>query len=336
CKTGYAGDGHACSDVDECKKATDNNCNTHATCANTAGSFICTCRGNYVGDGVTCTPQPSCIGLAPACGASANDDCCASPTVAGGTFGLGDPAQSAATIATFALDKYEVTVGRFRNFVKAYKGPPANGVGAHPLIPNSGWQSPGWNSYVAATSAELVTNVQCDATYQTWNASGANDHLPMNCLYWHTAFAFCAWDGGRLPTEAEWEYAAAGGAEERTYPWGSAAPSSTYATYYCMGDGSAGCAFSDILPVGSKPLGVGKYGQLDLAGSLREWVFGSFGSYPDPCNNCGSVVQGNNFNNRGGGWNSTNNDGALAAANRGKNSPVSDAYAVGFRCARAL
>ena len=169
----------------------------------------------------------------------------------GSTFGFGEPTTSAATVATFALDKYEVTVGRFRNFVKAFKAHTPHGAGAHPLIANSGWLA-AWDTNVPTDPAELATQVQCDATYQTWNASGANDRLPMNCVYWHTAFAFCACDGGRLPTE----YAAAGGAEERVYPWGSAAPSSTNAVYYCMGDGSAAasCTFADIQPVGSRPL----------------------------------------------------------------------------------
>ena len=52
--------------------------------------------------------------------------------------------------------------------------------------------------------------------YQTWTAN--NDNLPMNCITWFEAFAFCIWDGGRLPTELEWNYAAAGGSSQNVYP----------------------------------------------------------------------------------------------------------------------
>jgi formylglycine-generating enzyme required for sulfatase activity len=43
--------------------------------------------------------------------------------------------------------------------------------------------------------------------------------VPINCVTWHEAYAFCIWDGGFLPTEAEWELAASGG-EERVFPYG--------------------------------------------------------------------------------------------------------------------
>jgi formylglycine-generating enzyme required for sulfatase activity len=266
--------------------------------------------------------------------------------VTGGNFTLGGTSgTTSATIATFALDKYEVTVGRFRKFVAAYAGPPPANAGANALIANSGWQSPAWDSSIAASASELTSELtmalQCGKTYQTWNASGTNDGLPMNCVDWYEAFAFCAWDGGRLPTEAEWEFAASDGVNEYTYPWGNTpvpdnAQDSTaaYANYYDLGDGSVAgsLSFADILKVGSKPSGVGKFGQMDLAGSMWEWVLDWDAVYPSTCNNCANLTPATGRVFRGGGW--LNDATFLTAQNRSLSYPDSHFDDLGFRCSR--
>jgi formylglycine-generating enzyme required for sulfatase activity len=236
------------------------------------------------------------------------ESCCARGTVTGGNFTLGGSVEfpsSGANVSTFVLDKYEVTVGRFRRYLEAFPGPPAEGDGLHPKIADSGWQT-SW--VLPADSNAFKAALKCSATNQTWTdalVSAEREKLPINCLSWYAAFAFCIWDGGRLPTEAEWEYAATRGSVGAAYPWGPGAPTSSHAVYDCMGDGTAGCTFADILVVGSKPTGMGLYGQYDQAGSLWEWALDLHQPYPAACDDCGNVTTGSSRVLRGGSFFST-------------------------------
>jgi formylglycine-generating enzyme required for sulfatase activity len=212
----------------------------------------------------------------------------------------------------------------------------------------SGW-SPGWDGSLPATQAELIVQVStfCDDNfggqgYPTWSdePAGADESLPMNCLSWFLAFAFCAWDGGRLPTEAEWHYAAAGGDEQRTYPWGEEALDPSRAVFACTGDGSAPgeCAPSDIGRAGSRsPNGDGRWGQADLAGNTFEWTLDADAPYSaDPCVDCAAIDASTVRVMRGGAWFVVNpGDEVYLQANAryqlGQTSVLPD---IGVRCAR--
>lgn len=198
-----------------------------------------------------------------------------------------------ATVSDFRLDRYEITVGRFRAFVQAMKGtkanPPLAGDGQRTLnglADQGGWDSD-WNQHLTANSSALKTAINgCSST--TWtNAPGANESLPMNCITWYEAFAFCVWDGGYLPTEAEWNYAATGGDEQRPFPWSASDSDLTLdADHAVYGGGGTTLLDGDA----KSPAGDGRWGQASLAGSVAEWVLDVGATYITPCVDCANLA----------------------------------------------
>jgi formylglycine-generating enzyme required for sulfatase activity len=239
-----------------------------------------------------------------------------------------------ASVSDFYLDKYEVTVGRYRMFVNAGQGtqknPPAAGAGAHPKMAGSGW-SPAWNSNLAKDTEALKAAHKCFEAYQTWtDAPGPNENKPVNCLDWYTAFAFCAWDGGRLATEAEWNYAASGGDEQRYYPWSNPPTSKTIDDSYAAYCGGT-CKSLQI--VGSKsPKGDGRWGQSDLGGNAWEWTLDANApTFPVPCHDCAVLTAGPLRNFRSGAFDDI--PATLRSATRHVYHPGYHGI-VGARCAR--
>jgi formylglycine-generating enzyme required for sulfatase activity len=232
------------------------------------------------------------------------------------------------------LNTFEVTVGRFRKFVEAYDGStPPQGAGAHPLIAGSGWQS-AWNVLLPASKVDLIAALKCDSYDQTWtDAPGLNERYAINCVDWYQAAMFCAWDGGRLPTEAEWEYASAGGDSNRLFPWGSEAPG--------PGKDFANQWYSDGIPfvnVGAHPLGAGRWGHQDLGGGMFEWVLDWFdGAWysvgGNTCVNCANLTPSSSRSQRGGAF--YYDEYYMRSAYRGDDYPTDLNHVNGLRCARS-
>ena len=153
-----------------------------------------------------------------------------------------------------------------------------------------------WNELLPedrqALTLALKTN--CGDEYSWTDKVGANETLPINCLTWYEAFAFCAWDGGRLPTDAEWNYAASGGDEQRPYPWGDTKPSAEgdFANYGCSTEQCVG--LRELAPVGTFPNDRGRWQHLDLGGNVFEWALDLFESadYIDTCVDCARTTMG--------------------------------------------
>lgn len=236
--------------------------------------------------GGVCSPgNDACAGLAPGCGPSRDQDCCAAGVVPGGLFHRSNAANLPASVSPFRLDRYEITVGRFRSFLEAGGGtrlhPPTSGEGAHPRV-GIGWSST-WNESLAADRAALDDALGC-GPLATWTPEpGGNEAKPINCLTWYEAFAFCAWSGGRLPTDLEWSFAAAGGEEQRDRPWGEGGGCGS-ANYNCVP--GAHCTNSPEEVGTHSPQGDGRYGHSDLGGNVQEWVYDPPGANPIPCNDC--------------------------------------------------
>jgi len=123
----------------------------------------------------------------------------------------------------------------------------------------------------------LVTNKQYKACVAAGACTPATDYgekfsgddHPVVGVDWNQAHAFSSWAGGRLPSEAEWEYAARSAGKDWKYPWGDAEATCDKAV---INVGGYGCGRNATWPVCSTPAGNTKQGLCDMAGDVWEWV----------------------------------------------------------------
>ncbi len=217
------------------------------------------------------------------------------------------------------------------------------GKGAHHVVLTHGFCM----DQTEVTVRAYARCVEAGACKEPWRGDPYSmypSHLdePVNLVSWPKAQAFCAWAGERLPSEAEWEWAATG-PEQYRYPWGNEPePSCETCDYTKFGapkweaGGDIGCGGGGPSPVGSHPKGdrIWPGGAIhDLAGNVWEWVEDSFAplgneAVTDPVVRSEVAVHAI----RGGGWNRSY--AAMVVTYRGAAHYTYQVPALGFRCVR--
>jgi len=237
--------------------------------------------------------------------------------IPGGSFNMGSndgddderPVHSV-TVRTFEMSKTAVTFRQYRACVSAGGCTPAHVDDGTCWI----WNGSKWEQ------GRLPSSFQ-------------GDEQPVVCVDWDQAQAYARWAGGRLPTEAEWEYAARSGGRDWKYPWGNENATCERAV---MDDGGNGCGRNSTWPVCSKPRGNTTQGLCDMAGNVWEWVQDWYHDSYNGAPTDGSAWErptGSNRVFRGGSWRIIAR--GVRAANRFNILPGYRRDIVGFRLARS-
>ena len=273
--------------------------------------ILCACRGGADADGA----QPGQADAASAAGHGLGDtstrpaDGMSMVYVPGGQYKMGGTGNFAdrkhtVELDSFWIDQTEVTNAHYRRCVEA---------GACRAPTTCSWGEP------------------------TYDDAAKADH-PVLCVAWHDAHSYCQWAGGRLPTEAEWEYAARG-TDSALYPWGDEFDGTKLNSCdtNCPHEDQRVTAYDDgyarTAPAGNYPAGASWCGALDLAGNVWEWVADWHGSYPlTRQTNPTGPERGSERLIRGGSWFDYNEYGFLRAANRHPFEPRATNDTIGFRC----
>ncbi len=225
----------------------------------------------------------------------------------------------------FWLDQTEVSVAQFRQFVAAAD---------HETTAEESGSS--W----AYTDDGLEWVEGADWAHPQGPASQAEDDHPVVHISWHDADAYCAWAGGRLPTEAEWEYAARG-PESLIYPWGNIFDGTrlNYCDQNCprrdRADEDVDDGYEFTAPVGSYPGGASWIGALDLSGNVWEWTADWYAEdyyAQSPRENPTGPEEGEYRVLRGGDW--WNSADGSRCGYRSRDYPRLRSNDRGFRCVR--
>jgi formylglycine-generating enzyme required for sulfatase activity len=193
-------------------------------------------------------------------------------------------------------------------------------------------------SRCAITNAEYE---QFDRAHKSKRASGGGDRHPVVYVSYLDAVKFCQWLSTRerrkyrLPTEAEWEYAAKGN-DQRRFPWGNYEGRGDLAnfadknTVFAWSDREIDDGYPESSPVGAFPLGASPFGVEDMAGNVWEWCLDFFELYrPGPKVNPRGATSGTKRVQRGGSWKSRFN--SLRTTVRSSNVPGFSCNDLGFR-----
>ena len=195
-----------------------------------------------------------------------------------GTFTMGTDDRSAAYdnerpahdvhVDEFWIDKYPVTVRRFEELIRAggYERPEFWSDDGWAWLQDVGHRAPqGW-----------IPDLEGGWLVRRFGHVAPLDPAePVEHISFHEAEAFARHSGGRLPTEAEWEKAAAwdpATGRSRTYPWGETPPTASHANLGHVGWGPA--------PIGSYPAGASATGVEQMLGDGYEWTTSMFVGYP--------------------------------------------------------